>query len=953
MWRDTNDQIWTRNPTDGAGYYRGTAPRAFHRERGIDAGANVNRKPCTVYKASTNEIWHFAIGHSTTSTVRLTITDSVTGAIKVPTVTHSLMDNVYACSAVVDNGGVVRFFWSNGGATLYHAHFTAAGAFNGQNSYVSLAGRVWTTVDAHLLTAGTHSGSVVVYADRFSTSAGTDTFGHHVSKLNTGTGLPSASVEVTGTQADTFNTVTEGGTLFGSGSGDVVYVGAYKPNNAADNSILLVLHAINTGTLVASTVTLATISYTPAGAGNHPILGVATGYVAANGDRVVYGSWIEGDDVVISGQGFTGDLKTNKSSVTRYTYNGSTTTKVISLGAWLASKPFTVSGKFYFMTGFDDGYTNRLQRGYFLRDSNGVIMDSIGAGRGSSMYHGGGFQGDLSARDDGYSFQITTTHTVSVHPVGTKAISTVLYEGLAYSYTIPTVIEFDFAATYYSSARNTISGGLPMFASENDIAREASPIHSPHRDLTFTNGGGALIGTVRFAIVFAMIDSRGNITRSSPRVKDLVFNSGHSNLTLAHYHHAQGPAWIEIYWSGIGAADMYLQRVIANSVLTETTTLVFSAGSTPTLTGELLYTTGDALDNGPTPPCRVLVQHKGRQFAFGTPGGQIFFTHVKKAGRDYEWNAILSIDWADRSGDKWWACQVSPEILAFGDGVKIGIISGGGPNDNGEGAFTVTTMNDDKTPDHPALVVRGPLGAYFLKKGDNRPCVLTASGVTEIGQGFDRFRSFTFVGARYIESTSGTKGEVIFIGKSGGLGKMCVLDCDRPIAEQPAGSWTLHENTNLPEWIGANIVGGVLSYLEGGTSGVARLWTQGTSFFDNSSSSLAVLKKWRTGKYQLAGFLGEFGIDWVHMSCSLNSATADYQHTIFNDQGTAEVHTDSHSTTSDLGFRSAHERTRWIEILTEETAAGASPTGEGRLWNGVAIEFKPYGRAANHRRTVA
>ncbi len=90
----------------------------------------------------------------------------------------------------------------------------------------------------------------------------------------------------------------------------------------------------------------------------------------------------------------------------------------------------------------------------------------------------------------------------------------------------------------------------------------------------------------------------------------------------------------------------------------------------------------------------------------------------------------------------------------------------------------------------------------------------------------------------------------------------------------------------------------------------------------------------------LVGYQGELDTDWVWISSTVLGGSSAYRYTLISDQGVAEVHDDVASATADVAFRSGVYRTRDVQLLLEETSA----TGEGRVFDGVTIQARTYGR---------
>ena len=244
-------------------------------------------------------------------------------------------------------------------------------------------------------------------------------------------------------------------------------------------------------------------------------------------------------------------------------------------------------------------------------------------------------------------------------------------------------------------------------------------------------------GDTSVAVVYRLTSSDGTIWRSSPYIlpNSLVWESmAISRLRVPTLRHLMEgtAAEIEIY---IGQVDLQLVTVILNDSTVDWIDQILAGptASYPTISaavtaagpGELLYTTGGALENAPPPNARAVYIWKDR--AFCADGNRIWVSQEFADGIGIQWNDITSIEWGDGTGDILGICHTDWNYLAFFKRDAIAVISGSGPDGMGSGNYIVQTLSTKAGCSNPKSLINGADGCYFQDSQTGRLMLLNAS----------------------------------------------------------------------------------------------------------------------------------------------------------------------------------------------------------------------------------
>lgn len=936
MWRDSSEQIWARN--GGTAYFRGRVPRAFPTWYGVDnrLGSGGARKPLMVHAGG--NLFYFAMG---ANKYQLTIFDATTRATVLDTQVLNVT-NIAAWAAAADLLGNVWLFYvaSTARDTIQAVKFTGTSGASTTGTYVTAAGLQFTGLAAHFL--GSTNELILAATTLKDDGAGNWVYGHYASRVNTGTLTPAAAVIVTSTIADTRVFCCSGPAVFGTGASNVCYLSYWRPGSAADDTAEIVLFGLNAATMAVNTTTV--IDTEDVFSMPFPCLGQTGGHVDGGGNRVVYAS-VFGD---------LGGTENIQNVVTkRYTYNGVSTSEDYAFrSSYLAGAPVQIGTQWYVLTGFDDGPDARAQRGYFLRNSEGKIVTTILDGEGSAMCFASGDQNGL------YSWDDMSSHTVTPVVVGGKILVPLLREQEDAGAPYPVVAEVSFSEAWRSTAKGIDPGGVPVYVTPQDVAREVAPIHSPYQPITFADGLGADHSFNRVAYRYATVAADGSLSPSGwSSTQSVDFHAGGTaplfTLNVPTCRHVIGPPGtmvIQIAGS-VGAAlsadrgvDLYLQKTVSNDPSVDTVAVDVYPLDWDNL-GELADNAPGVLRPSAVPPARLALEWRDRTWLMGTPDGEIWPSQEREHGRGPEFNPALAFAWRDGTGPETAWCPLSDDVLVVFRRDAVGLITGPGPDGVGAQGYRVTTLATGIGCTNPASVIcapvgnQGAVGVYFQNTEDGRIHVTTGGPPVSVAGGLTSSQwDYVPVGAVWNLYDRMVKWHC-------SNGSILALDYVHPPKSDPAqfaGQWLIHSGAGLPIPVDSRSIRGVETVLDSS----ARLWSPGNNFTDNG---VAILKRLTTGRLGLAGFLNEFDLlELVLSSSYVDGSASTYSYVIVDQFGTTEVHGDPANTTHDVHLWSALDRIREFSLSIVETAA----TGRGRYFDGIAAVVGVYGRLIRARREI-
>lgn len=946
MWRDGTDQVWARDPDGNIAYFRGKQQRVFPEHFAVPkpatgfTGVNTSlRKPLVVFVG--NDVWVFSANvdpadpYAGYSVGTLSVFEATTRVLRYSGtlgIGGSGIGIAGMCNwaAAYDSANSKVWLLTVGmGDTIACASFAASSpsAIPTDTTYRTVASKAFNTIDIKKLS----NGEFLVTASSFVAGSPHDCYFEHSylttsgGSAGTAKGSP-APVATTSTPADTTPRCCTGIRILNyDGASGTAYYALWRTKTT--NVVQLVLVAVNTTTLAISAgpTELDTFGTTQVA---NPVIGACSGYRAANGDRVVYAQ-VDSNETT----------KPRFYTVTRYTYNGSSTTElVVARNAVLLSDPFLQGSTYYFLTGYDDGQTTKAQRTYFLRDQDGRLVSQILPGEAGPAWH------QAVGRDSGGGLYLHHTSFVNlpVNHTSNRWLAGVVGEDSANESSRVLLIDLDFGETYAPPVVvgdvALWNGPIPQVAGPHDDLHDLAPLLFPSEAPIFTLGSSTALGTFLVAYCYRFQDASGRVYRSarSPIASAAFLSAGTRTIAgQSLFHVGRGTVIIEIYGSVAGGTDLYLQATLeANTDPTSAdlkTATVFPERWTAD--GELLDPA--ALSQAPPPASRCAAFWRGRLFLSGTPvPEEIWFSQEMQAGRGPEFNEVLIAEWLEGVGAPRLLAPCDRNFLSLhkADGT-LGALSGIGPDGLGVGAFNIDTLNGRKAA-RVGSAVTGPAGLYYQNLADGRICLLPPGGAAvDIGRGVESHRSTNVVAALHVEPE---RAVWFFLSD----GKVLVLNYGFATPTSPLGRWSVSSGPSFAA-VGAAMNGTTPRFLEANT--VVGFRSPGATFVDsNSGSSADVLTKISLSKLRPIGHQVEFMVDRCYFE-GQHIGASTLRITVTNDLGQTETFTKA-GTTSPLDYMVTPGgqtlRTKEFGVTIEETASGT----EGFVYDTFAADIKTLGK---------
>lgn len=245
-------------------------------------------------------------------------------------------------------------------------------------------------------------------------------------------------------------------------------------------------------------------------------------------------------------------------------------------------------------------------------------------------------------------------------------------------------------------------------------------------------------GAYSYRYVYARKDVVGRITRSAGSVPvAITLGAGDGRVTHTLQNPRLQPApnenyTVEIYRAGPAAsgATQYnkVGEAFADAVTpVDTLTFIDTMSDANAAFGELLYSTGNVLENFVTPSCNLLEVCGNRVGIVNAENPTEFWPSLEyKAGQGLRFNPLMAINvTGDNNGGITALAAMDGRWILFKK-AAVYVISGAGPNDLGQGSFaapqavslSIGTMLPGSviaTPD--GIMFQGAAGIYLLDRG--------------------------------------------------------------------------------------------------------------------------------------------------------------------------------------------------------------------------------------------
>ena len=410
------------------------------------------------------------------------------------------------------------------------------------------------------------------------------------------------------------------------------------------------------------------------------------------------------------------------------------------------------------------------------------------------------------------------------------------------------LVFFEVDQNYQSNSRGLIGknlhfagGFLTEFDGQNLIENGfLFPAPTPLVDLTTS---GSLTGTYSYRTVLRYIDSSGQVTRSAPsaEITTTSFSAKDPKLTISVAPFGVKPknCIVDIYrtTTGPGGSYYYIGSVPLDLYSAGTFTAFFtdSLADGSITSNELLYSSGDVLENDPAPSSKSVIPGGNRLFLIGLEDeNEAAYSKEKLFGESVNFSDFfrIRVDTAQFSnaGGLIAGGYMDDKFIMFKRN-SIFFVAGRGPNESGQGEFTEPELiTAEAGCTDVRSVVLTPVGLMF--KGDKGIYLLDRSlGTRYIGSGIESYNSYQVLSAVHFDK----KNLVVFTMKdpSSGGGVLSVYDYF-------TGQWSIVPGVMA---LDSDVISGNLLLLDGQTN--APVVQDGTDFLDDSNPySMRVKTPW-------------------------------------------------------------------------------------------------------------
>ena len=243
---------------------------------------------------------------------------------------------------------------------------------------------------------------------------------------------------------------------------------------------------------------------------------------------------------------------------------------------------------------------------------------------------------------------------------------------------------------------------------------------------SLSSGAGSLTGTFAYVLVNEFADDAGNIQVSPPSQASTFAAAGTGITVELHFSNADGAGQpdalhdvharrAKLYRTGTDGINFHLLREWIPNDNTET--FVDNTPNADVDVGELLYTTGGALDSELAPPLSSITTFRNRLVGVRSDSPrELLFTTETEDATIPRWNVVLQARVDNSGGDPVAVAQMDDKLLVLQED-QICMITGEGPDGTGAGAFSlpeVVARNAGVTAANRNSVVEvGGLGVFF------------------------------------------------------------------------------------------------------------------------------------------------------------------------------------------------------------------------------------------------
>ncbi len=399
----------------------------------------------------------------------------------------------------------------------------------------------------------------------------------------------------------------------------------------------------------------------------------------------------------------------------------------------LAAKAFTV-GDFEYVTAVHD---SELQPTYFTIRSNGFIVTRMllgvagGLTKDTSFAYKSGLSRVSTDVSGKYTFSVPIRNRVQADNDGTVLASEVGINKLSLAYGTSKFVSDQLGLNYH------ISGGILLAYDGVSVVEHGFNLYPENIAASATGSGDLSDGTYGVTVTYEWVDGEGQIHRSAPAVPVQVTVTAGEEISLAvptlrltEKANDRAPVKIVVYRTIANGTQVFYRDLDINNVPSVDYQTVFLTQSDADLRiNEILYTTGNILENIAAPASKVIRKHKNRLFLGGLEDGNaVAYSKYQAFGEGIGFSDGLIIRVDPLGGDVTALASLDDKLIIFKKD-RMFVQVGDGPLDTGaQNDFTnpqlisgdVGCDNQDSIVITPnGLMFKSDKGIYLLDRGLN------------------------------------------------------------------------------------------------------------------------------------------------------------------------------------------------------------------------------------------
>jgi hypothetical protein len=272
------------------------------------------------------------------------------------------------------------------------------------------------------------------------------------------------------------------------------------------------------------------------------------------------------------------------------------------------------------------------------------------------------------------------------------------------------------------------AGGLRLYDGAN-IIEDGFP-NTPVIISAVSGGAGNIAnGTYQYALIYEWVDFAGNIYRSTPSLplehtvtggpKEVTVNTVGCDFTLKEPLSAINTV---LYRTEINGTIFY--RVASGSLTSPA--VIDNVSDADLVQNEILYTVGGVIENEQAPSCNIIVNHRNRLFIAGLEQtNTVRFSKLIQYSVSPSFSSAFEIRLNPIGGQVTALASMDDKLIIFQNDY-IYFITGDGPDDTGNGAFTdpqlisavLGCQNFNSVVNLPnGLLFKSDQGIYLLTRG--------------------------------------------------------------------------------------------------------------------------------------------------------------------------------------------------------------------------------------------